>query len=298
MPKRTLPITVVARETGISPDLLRKWEARYGFPKPVRGSSRNRAYTLEQLEILRQIKRLIASGMRPGEAVRRCRSDDFSLSTSRLLPNPSYDEIEAGIDAVGKHSPQALYAFLERSVASFGVRGFITEIAAPLTVAVGDAWQAGQISIYDEHLFTAMLSSLLADLHRRLHLAEGSPRILLATPPGEQHTLGLDMVRVLFAEAGAYCIPLGAQAPISEIAAAAIAYDVGLIALSFSAAFPGRLLNAELAALRAQVSEALPIWIGGAGALAASQLPAGIRLFITANEAIDAVRELTTHPAR
>jgi methanogenic corrinoid protein MtbC1 len=295
MPKRTLPITVVARETGISPDLLRKWEARHGFPKPVRTSSRARAYSLEQLDTLRQIKRLIAAGMRPGEAIRRCRSDDFALPPSRLLPNPSYDDIEIGLDAIKNHSAQELNAFLERSLASFGVQGFITEVAAPLTVAVGDAWLAGNIQVYEEHLFTATLSSLLSDLHRRLHLNQASPRILFATPPGELHTLGLDMVRVLFAEAGADCIPLGAQTPISEIAAAARAYEASIVALSYSSAFPSRLMNAGLTELRAQLPAPFPIWIGGAGALTASHLPPGIRLFITANEAIGAIRELTSH---
>lgn len=291
MPKRTLPIAVVARETGISPDLLRKWEARYGFPKPIRSASGIRSYPLKQLDILREIKRLIASGLRPGEAIRRSSSGGTCQSAPMATPMPGHGVIEASLEAICRHDIQALHRLLDRSLFSLGLQDFISRIAAPLTVAVGDAWLSGRLRVHEEHLFTQTLSSLLSELHRRLHVTEGSPRILLTTAPGELHTLGLDMVRVLLAEAGAHCLWLGAQTPLSEIAAAATAYEIDVVALSYSTAYPARLLNAGLAEIRASLAPDLPTWIGGAGALAAMNPPPGIRVFITAAEAINAVHE-------
>lgn len=64
-----LTITAVARETGLSPDTLRVWERRYGFPKPLRNSSGRRGYPQEQIDRLRQIKRLVDAGFRPGKLV-------------------------------------------------------------------------------------------------------------------------------------------------------------------------------------------------------------------------------------
>ncbi len=41
-----LNISAVERETGLSKDVLRMWERRYGFPKPPRDDNGERQYTL------------------------------------------------------------------------------------------------------------------------------------------------------------------------------------------------------------------------------------------------------------
>ncbi len=40
-----LNISAVERETGLSKDVLRMWERRYGFPKPGRDDNGERQYT-------------------------------------------------------------------------------------------------------------------------------------------------------------------------------------------------------------------------------------------------------------
>lgn len=47
---QTLNIAAVERETGLSKDVLRKWELRYGFPAPLRDSQGERAYPANQEE--------------------------------------------------------------------------------------------------------------------------------------------------------------------------------------------------------------------------------------------------------
>ena len=61
----SLNIAAVERETGLSKDVLRKWEIRYGFPAPQRDSLGERAYPADQVNRLRLIKRLMDAGMRP-----------------------------------------------------------------------------------------------------------------------------------------------------------------------------------------------------------------------------------------
>ena len=64
-----LGIAAVERETGLSKDLLRVWERRYGFPQPQRDAQVERLYPLEQVQRLRWIKRLLDQGARPGQVV-------------------------------------------------------------------------------------------------------------------------------------------------------------------------------------------------------------------------------------
>ncbi len=292
MSSRTLPIAVVARETGLTRELLRKWESRYGFPLPVRSDSGRRGYPLEQLEALREVKRLTDAGIRPGEAIRRFTRDKEAEAAFGPSSCPATGMVADCLALIREHDAAGLYARLERKLASVGARTFIAQTAAPLTVAVGEAWLEGELRVHEEHMFSATLASLLSAAYRRLQAESGSPRILLTTLPGELHTLGMDMVRVLFAESGATCLTLGAQTPLAEIAAAVAAYDVQVLALSFSTCYPVRLLGPSLSELRTLLPAALPIWIGGAGTLVPARLPDGVRVFVADEDIHAAIREL------
>ena len=65
-----LNISAVERETGLSKDVLRMWERRYGFPKPGRDDNGERQYTPADVGKLRAMKRLMDVGVRPGKIVK------------------------------------------------------------------------------------------------------------------------------------------------------------------------------------------------------------------------------------
>jgi hypothetical protein len=67
--EQSLSISAVERETGISKDVLRKWESRYGFPAPLRDDQGERSYPPDQVARLRLIKRLMDTGLRPSRIV-------------------------------------------------------------------------------------------------------------------------------------------------------------------------------------------------------------------------------------
>src|SRR3954466_2990222 len=64
-----LNISAVERETGLSKDVLRMWERRYGFPKPRRDENGERQYSVVEVGKLRAIKRLMDVGMRPANII-------------------------------------------------------------------------------------------------------------------------------------------------------------------------------------------------------------------------------------
>ena len=59
-------IAAVERDVGLSKDVLRVWERRYGFPVPNRDPNGERLYPAGQVLRLRLIKRLMDQGHRPG----------------------------------------------------------------------------------------------------------------------------------------------------------------------------------------------------------------------------------------
>jgi len=76
-------ISAVERETGLSKDVLRMWERRYGFPKPARDENGERQYTLAETAKLRSIKRLMDVGVRPGKLIGLTLAELDSMTDAR-----------------------------------------------------------------------------------------------------------------------------------------------------------------------------------------------------------------------
>src|SRR5207237_2849611 len=78
-----LNISAVERETGLSKDVLRMWERRYAFPKPIRDENGERQYSITEVGKLRAIKRLMDIGMRPGKIIALSQEELNSMALSR-----------------------------------------------------------------------------------------------------------------------------------------------------------------------------------------------------------------------
>lgn len=85
------PINVVEKETNISKYLLRMWERRYTFPRPERDTKGERVYSIEDVEKLKLIKKLMEGGYRPSKIIHRPLSDLKVLSKSFASTNKVYE---------------------------------------------------------------------------------------------------------------------------------------------------------------------------------------------------------------
>lgn len=268
MDETLAPIAVVERETGIGKDTLRVWERRYGFPQPVRGPNGDRLYPEPQVARLRQIKRLIDSGHRPG---RLMQVDPEVLATLSAEPPPSREadsgegELQRVIERVRRHDVPGLRQQISQLICRQGLQRFVLETVPALNEVVGEAWSRGDLEVFEEHLYTEQMQAQLRQAISALPAAPAAPRILLTSVPDEQHALVLLMLEALLTLEGATCISLGTQTPLADIAAAARAHRADVIALSFSGAFPQRQVAPLLADLRRRLPPPVELWAGGAG---------------------------------
>lgn len=276
-----LSISAVERETGLSKDVLRKWESRYGFPAPLRDANGERAYPAEQVSRLRLIKRLMDAGMRPAKLVGRTAEELLAVAAPPLGPAmapPPDDLTGEALARLKAHDLTGLRRLLGRQLQQSGLRGFVQDILTPLSRAVGEAWARGQLEIHEEHLYTEIIQGLLRAALDPVNDPDGHPRMLLATLPDEAHSLGLLMVAGVFALGGAHCISLGSQTPVQEVANGARAHRVDVVVLSFSPAYPQRRILPALAELRQRLPEHVALWAGGSGTLRLARPGSGIRL--------------------
>jgi DNA-binding transcriptional MerR regulator/methylmalonyl-CoA mutase cobalamin-binding subunit len=263
-----LPISAVERETGISKDVLRKWESRYGFPAPLRDSQGERAYPPDQVNRLRLIKRLMDTGMRPSRIVTESEANLTALAqASQREPNTTWlDRVEdLTLAKLCEEDPAGLRRRLYRELLRQGLDTFVQDTLTPLSYAVGDAWARGEISIHEEHLYTEVVQDILRDTVNQLNERDGRPRVLLTTLPEEQHGIGIIMAAAVLSLRGAYCISLGTQTPVQSIAQAAEAHDANIVAVSFSNAYPQRRILPALTELRQRLAPGLELWAGGSG---------------------------------
>jgi MerR family transcriptional regulator, light-induced transcriptional regulator len=262
-------IAAVEREVGLSKDVLRVWERRYGFPAPVRDDHGERAYPASQVRRLQVIRRLIDQGHRPGKLLPMPPSELAELAVAAAAFDSSTAPSAGGVlgelmSLVCGHDAQGLSQALQQRLVGQGLQSFVQDTMVPMTAAVGQAWADGQLRIFEEHLFTEVMSRLLRQAVAGLPAGKG-PLVLLTTAPEEPHGLGLLMAEAMMALQGARCISLGTQVPLGEIARAAQAHRVDVVALSFSGVFPARQVGPVLRQLREALAETVQLWAGGSG---------------------------------
>lgn len=286
-------ISTVERDTGLGKDTLRVWERRYGFPQPGRDHNGERVYPAEQVERLRLMKRLIDQGHRPGR-LSAASDDELAVLCSSCAASKG-DDAEAGeslvrqaIRLVKANDVPALRQALNQAMMRMGLQRFVIDMVAPLNQAVGEAWMNGEFAVFEEHLYTEQMKSLLRQAIGTVPPGAGRPRILLTTVPDEPHVLGLLMAEALLVLDGATCISLGTQTPLFDIQMAALAHRADIVAVSFSAAFPGKQLAPMVSQLRQLLPENVALWVGGAGAQRAAP-PTGVVLLSSLQAALDAL---------
>ncbi|MEY4909663.1 MAG: hypothetical protein RL260_3381 [Pseudomonadota bacterium] len=268
-----LTIAAVERDTRIGKDTLRVWERRYGFPAPLRDSNGERLYPLDQVERLRHVKRLLDAGWRPGRVVGLPLADLQTIGNLARASSPA--SLPCG-DAMLEAEPQALYTLLRahdvvglrralmQSLLRRGLGHFVGEVVSPLLVEIGQAWSRGQLAIFEEHLCSEAIETVLrsAIASAPEAAADGAPRVLLTTFPDEQHGLALLMAEALLTVEGCACMNLGRQTPVPEMVLAARAHRAQVVALSFSSLSPTGPSLDHLADLRAQLPASVEIWAG------------------------------------
>lgn len=290
-------IRVVSRMTGLSVDTLRMWERRYDFPTPIRNGAGNRLYSEADVERLALIAKAMKVGYRAGEAIRFTREELTQTLASQPATqstagagNPT--NLERLLELIRSDELGRLRAELQRTVGVIGAKRFVIEVAGPLLHAIGQAWAAGTLRIHQEHLASAALSTQLRVLSH-LHCCATGPRVMLATLPREQHSLGLELATLMASLAGATVETLGPDVPTAELVQAATSLRAQAVAISVSLATAPTAVMAHVAWLAEHLPKPIGLWLGGMGATLLEELPTRVKILDDWNAFDDAIEGLT-----
>jgi methanogenic corrinoid protein MtbC1 len=147
------------------------------------------------------------------------------------------------------------------------VASLYREVLVPLLHATGAAWRAGDTTVWEEHLASQAVRSIVelvypAVLKAKAEVPPAGRSVLLACPPEEAHDLGLRLVADRFDMAGWTTYFLGGDTPVREIVDAARSLGVDAVVLSSSTHFHLVALRRHVDRLRAELP-GVEVWVGG-----------------------------------
>jgi len=251
------PVRVVMSRTGLTADVLRAWERRYGAVRPFRSPAGQRLYSDRDVERLQLLRRATLDGHSIGAIANL---DDHALE-ALLARSPAVASAPDGehaalvrdaLEATTRLDSTALEATLRRATMSLGATTFVDEFAPAFLVEIGERWHAGALTTAHEHLASSLARRALGWVIEAFVAAPRAPHLVVATPSGERHELGAMLVAAAAAQEGWRVTYLGPDLPAADIVEAARQVKARVVALSLVAA------HAHSAAELESIARALP----------------------------------------
>jgi DNA-binding transcriptional MerR regulator/methylmalonyl-CoA mutase cobalamin-binding subunit len=284
----TYSIGALSRLTGLSADVIRSWERRYGIVQPERAASGVRVYRETDLTRLR----LARDATRQGHPIRLVATmSDETLQ--RLAANVSPEAgvatgddaaallVERVVAAIAAAEPWSAERLLVAAALAMAPRSLVLDVLLPLLHEVGDRWERGTFAVWQEHLISDLLRSVVRtwSTFERAELRE--PPMVFATPPDELHEFGIVLASMLAGARGIPVVRLGANVPPDDLLAAAQRLDARCLVVGLVRT---ELAPADIDAFVARVAERLPphteLWLGGAMDALLTDPPPSARIVI------------------
>jgi MerR family transcriptional regulator, light-induced transcriptional regulator len=281
-----LRIGELSKRAGVSPELLRAWERRYGLLRPMRSAGGLRLYSPADVERVRLMRQHLADGVAAAEAaalaLRAGVGEEAAPAT--LLPAAMRDDLAEALDGFDEPRAQEI---LDRLLAVATVDTLLREVVLPYLHELGERWERGEASIAQEHFASSVLRGRLLGLARGWGLGLG-PAAVLACLPGEQHDLGLIAFGLALRSRGWRIVYLGTDTPIETVEEVSRRLDPSLVVLVAVSSERVQPVLAQLRALAGRHRLAL-----GGGAAENGALEASGVLELTGDPIAEAARVTT-----
>jgi MerR family transcriptional regulator, light-induced transcriptional regulator len=253
METAALRIGELSRRTGVSPELLRAWERRYGLLQPVRSAGGLRLYSARDVDRVHAMRHHLAEGFAAAEAATMA-----ARAPAAAVEIPASDALRAALSSFDDEGANAAFDAL---LARLSTDTLLREVIVPYLHELGERWERGEASIAQEHFSSALLRGRLLGLARGWGRGLG-PVAVLACAPGEQHDLGLLAFGLALRARGWRIVYLGPDTPVASVADTVQAVDPAFTVVS---AVDPKAFRRHAAELR-EVSRQTRLCLGGPGA--------------------------------
>ena len=250
-----LRIGELSRRSGVSPELLRAWERRYGLLRPRRSAGGLRLYSSDDLGRVQAMQQHLAEGLAAAEAAALATRE--SAHETAVGPAAAQRELAVALSDFDEGRAQAV---IDSLLAHVSLDTILDDVLTYLH-ELGDRWERGEASVAQEHFASAVLRGRLLGLARGWGRGLG-PSAVLACAPAEQHDLGLIAFGLALRARGWRIIYLGADTPLESVVDAARCSEPALVVISSVDPRSFRRHREDLA----ELARDYRLCLGGAGA--------------------------------
>ena len=269
-------IGAVSRLTGLSADVVRVWERRYGAIRPRRSDGGSRLYSDADIARLRQLRQAVEFGHAIGQVAKLPDSDLAQLAVTQRMTKAFEPNAEAQdphlllrenfLNAIARMDVVAADLEISRAATLYPPRVLVKNIMAPLLAEIGQRWAHQEYGIAHEHVASNLIRGLISSLFRLYPPDAMAESIVLATPQGERHEFGILLAALFAVTRGWRVVYLGTDLPATEIAHTVKLTKARVLALSLAAPTDNDITR-ELRLLQQSLPMNTRVWVGGREAL-------------------------------
>ena len=237
-------IQQVSDMTGLSKQVIRKWEERYNLVQPKRLENGYRVYTDTDINALLSVKSLSEQGHSVKRAVQLTKERVTSLETvpTSIRPiqhPPALNDYVFRLLEKGTHCNELeLHLILQEAYHALGLSDFLTSVVTPFLDKVGNKWRKKEWDEYQESVSSLVVRDFLVQIRRNFRYREDAPLIIGACLPYEQHEIPLHILLLQFMMKGWKTILVGASPAPGSIESLVVKLKPAKVLLSASTTLP------------------------------------------------------------
>lgn len=195
----TYNIQQVANMTGLSKQVIRKWEERYGIVQPKRLDNGYRIYSPEEVNALLYVKSLVEKGHSVKQAAMHLKEAGPFQQTAPIAPREHVKEavnehVHSLLSAGTLCDEAAMNRLLQQAYHTYGLQPFLHSVVIPFLREIGQRWGDGSWGEYQEALASLVVRDFLVQLRRNFQFHENAPLLLGACLPHERHENPLHII--------------------------------------------------------------------------------------------------------
>ncbi|MBS4223827.1 MerR family transcriptional regulator [Lederbergia citrea] len=267
-------IQQVADMTGLSKQVIRKWEERYAIIQPKRLENGYRIYSQQDVKTLLKVKLLSEQGHSLKQAALLVKefTEDPKVRVQKAI-SPYYEQWSDYIFQLlekGRHCDEIeLNLILNQAYHHVGIERFLTDIVVPFLTEVGRRWEKQEWDEYQESVSSLVVRDFLVQIRRNYQYREYAPFVLGACLPYEHHEVPLHLVLLRFMMKGWKTQLIGASPAPGAIESLVCKLKPDIVLLSASTAIPFETDPQLLRGLDqfAEKQDDIAFYLGGQGAV-------------------------------
>lgn len=190
-------INEVAEITGLSTQVIRKWESRYDIVRPGRLENGYRTYDAEDVHTLNQLKALREKGYSVQKAIRLIHEKrEVALEDKETLRNSveESDFVAEMLKSAETYDEAALTFLLKQAHHEFGLDLFLRNTVQPFLLEVGRLWETERWDESQEAISSLVIRDFLAQITRNFDHSDDAPLVIGCCLPAEKHEIPLQIL--------------------------------------------------------------------------------------------------------